>query len=215
MPPLLIAATTPDDPGFLALRSESLAQHFNMLRRLAENWQSGKNRFNAPGETLLGAFVNHQLVGVCGINSDPFSPQPRAGRIRHLYISERYREGKVIVRVRDIERLLAVVGRDRGLVTRDDRVLREAEALVKKLGVPVSYEPTSQAFYQPGLDRITVPERSQYKDSVKDGVVVYSAAAKHYSVLLHECCHATGHESRLKRMMSGAMGSPEIGRGVV
>lgn len=42
MPPLLIAATTPDDPGFLALRSESLAQHFNMLRRLAENWQSGK-----------------------------------------------------------------------------------------------------------------------------------------------------------------------------
>ena len=91
MPPLLIAATTPDDPGFVALRTESLEQHFNMLRRLAENWQSGKNRFNAPGEPLLGAFVNHQLVGVCGINSDPFSPQPRAGRIRHLYISERYR----------------------------------------------------------------------------------------------------------------------------
>ena len=93
MPPLLIAATTPDAPGFAALRIESLEQHFNMLRRLAENWQSGKNRFNAPGETLLGAFVNHQLVGVCGINSDPFSPQPRAGRIRHLYISERYRRG--------------------------------------------------------------------------------------------------------------------------
>ncbi|STT34850.1 putative acyltransferase [Klebsiella pneumoniae] len=63
MPPLLIAATTPDAPGFAALRIESLEQHFNMLRRLAENWQSGKNRFNAPGETLLGAFVNHQLVG--------------------------------------------------------------------------------------------------------------------------------------------------------
>ena len=91
MPPLLIAATTPDAPGFAALRTESLEQHFNMLRRLAENWQSGKNRFNAPGETLLGAFVNHQLVGVCGINSDPFSPQPRAGRIRHLYISEKCR----------------------------------------------------------------------------------------------------------------------------
>ncbi len=71
MPPLLIAATTPDAPGFAALRIESLEQHFNMLRRPAENWQSGKNRFNAPGETLLGAFVNHQLVGVCGINSDP------------------------------------------------------------------------------------------------------------------------------------------------
>ena len=76
-------------PGVRGATNESLEQHFNMLRRgkLAER----QNRFNAPGETLLGAFVNHQLVGVCGINSDPFSPQPRAGRIRHLYISERYR----------------------------------------------------------------------------------------------------------------------------
>ena len=36
--------------------------------------------------------------------------------------------------------------------------------------------------------------------------------AKHYSVLLHECCHATGHESRLNRVMLGAMGSPERAR---
>ena len=95
MPPLLIAATTPDDPGFLALRSESLAQHFNMLRRLAENWQSGKNRFSAPGEKLLGAFVAGQLVGVCGLNIDPFSPQLRAGRIRHLYISDAFRRQNI------------------------------------------------------------------------------------------------------------------------
>lgn len=95
MPPLLIAATTPDDPGFLALRSESLAQHFNMLRRLAENWQSGKNRFSAPGEKLLDAFVGGQLVGVCGLNVDPFSPQLRTGRIRHLYISDAFRRRKI------------------------------------------------------------------------------------------------------------------------
>ena len=95
MPPLLIAATTPDDPGFIALRSESLAQHFNMLRRLAENWQSGKNRFSAPGEKLLGAFVGGQLVGICGLNVDPFSPQLRAGRIRHLYISDAFRRQNI------------------------------------------------------------------------------------------------------------------------
>lgn len=95
MPPLLIAATTPDDPGFIALRSESLSQHFNMLRRLAENWQSGKNRFSAPGEKLLGAFVAGQLVGVCGLNIDPFSPQLRAGRIRHLYISDAFRRQNI------------------------------------------------------------------------------------------------------------------------
>lgn len=91
MAPLLIAAITPDEPGFSALRAESLAQNLNMLRRLAENWQNGENRFNAPGEKLLGAFAHGQLVGVCGLNIDPFSQQPRAGRIRHLYIAERHR----------------------------------------------------------------------------------------------------------------------------
>lgn len=78
MPPLLIATTTPDDPGFLALRSESLAQHFNMLRRLAENWQSGKNRFSAPGEKLLGAFVGGKLASSCWW---PSSPTPAPGLI--------------------------------------------------------------------------------------------------------------------------------------
>jgi len=62
-----------------------------MLRRLEENWLRGENRFNAPGEKLLGAFLGGKLVGVCGLNRDPFSQQPRAGRIRHLYVSEKCR----------------------------------------------------------------------------------------------------------------------------
>jgi GNAT superfamily N-acetyltransferase len=91
MAPLLIAAITPTEPGFAALRTESLAQNINMLRRLAENWQNGVNRFNAPGEKLLGAFKYGHLVGVCGLNLDPFSQLPRAGHIRHLYIGEHHR----------------------------------------------------------------------------------------------------------------------------
>ncbi len=92
MAPLLIAAITPDEPGFAALRAESQTQNLNMLHRLAENWQNEENRFNAPGEKLLGAFAHGLLVGVCGLNIDPFSQQPRAGRIRHLYIGERHRQ---------------------------------------------------------------------------------------------------------------------------
>ncbi len=85
MPPLLIAATTPDAPGFAALRIESLEQHFNMLRRLAENWQSGKNRFNAPGETLLGAFATSTSANatVAGASASScwsrLSPTPAPG----------------------------------------------------------------------------------------------------------------------------------------
>ncbi|CAM8680238.1 GNAT family N-acetyltransferase [Leclercia sp. M-A074-M] len=88
---LLIEPVTPDEPGYIALKAESVARNFNMLRRLEENWQRGENRFNAPGEKLLGAFLNGKLVGICGLNRDPFSQQPRAGRIRHLYISEKCR----------------------------------------------------------------------------------------------------------------------------
>jgi N-acetylglutamate synthase-like GNAT family acetyltransferase len=88
---LLIEPVTPDEPGYIALKAESIALNFNMLRRLEENWQRGENRFNAPGEKLLGAFLNGKLVGVCGLNRDPFSQQPRAGRIRHLYVSEKCR----------------------------------------------------------------------------------------------------------------------------
>lgn len=88
---LLLEAITPEEPGFIALKAESLRQNVNMLRRLEENWQRGENRFNAPGEKLIGAFCAGKLVGICGLNRDPFSLQARAGRIRHFYISEAHR----------------------------------------------------------------------------------------------------------------------------
>ena len=101
---LLIEPVTPDEPGYSALKAESIALNFNMLRRLEESWQRGENRFNAPGEKLLGAFLNGKLVGVCGLNRDPCSQQPRAGRIRHLYVSEKCRGlgiGKQLLTVAD------------------------------------------------------------------------------------------------------------------
>ena len=82
---------TPDAAGFADLEAESEAEKFHMLYRLEEHWRSGENRFSAPGEKLLGAFIDDRLIGVCGINRDPFSQHPRAGRIRHLYVSEKYR----------------------------------------------------------------------------------------------------------------------------
>lgn len=91
MTPVLIDTITPATPGFIALKAESLQQNFNMLRRLEANWLRGENRFNAPGEKLLGAFIAGKLVGICGLNRDPFSLDARAGRIRHFYISEAYR----------------------------------------------------------------------------------------------------------------------------
>lgn len=92
---ITLANITPDRQGFAALQTQSMAAGFNMLRRLEENWRSGQNRFDKPGEKLLGAFAGDLLIGVCGINQDPYLPGVRAGRLRHLYVDAQWRRMQV------------------------------------------------------------------------------------------------------------------------
>jgi len=86
---------TPDCPGFAELRSQSMAEGFNMLRRLEENWLSGQNRFDRPGEKLIGASVDGLIVGVCGLNIDPFTLKTGIGRLRHLYVDSGWRKRQI------------------------------------------------------------------------------------------------------------------------
>jgi len=86
---------TPDSPGFAELRSQSTAEGFNMLRRLEDNWLSGQNRFDKPGEKLIGASVDGLIVGVCGLNIDPFTLKTGIGRLRHLYVDSGWRKRQV------------------------------------------------------------------------------------------------------------------------
>jgi GNAT superfamily N-acetyltransferase len=61
------------------------------VRRLAEDWATGRNRFDRPGEALFGALTDGHLVGVCGLNVDPYAAEPRVGRVRHLYVLTAHR----------------------------------------------------------------------------------------------------------------------------
>lgn len=60
--------------------------------------------------------------------------------------------------------------------------------------------PSNEAFYAPGLDSVTVPTISQYKN-----------VGEYYSTTFHELTHSTGHKSRLNRFeqngASAAFGS--------
>ncbi len=87
-----IALVTPDTPGFVPLLAESLAGGHQMLRFFAENWHSGANVFARRGEVMYGAWDGDTLVATCGRNVDPYDPYPRAGRVRHLYVAEQYRQ---------------------------------------------------------------------------------------------------------------------------
>lgn len=81
------------------------------------------------------------------------------------------------------------------------------EELIDQLGVPVKCEAQNRAYYSPSADTITMPERSQFVDTLdQNGVVLEDARGKYYAVLLHESSHATGHVSRIGRDLTGRPG---------
>src|SRR6185295_8902008 len=65
---------------------DSEAAGSRIVRRLVDDWTAGANRFDRPGEALFGALMAGRLVGVCGLNVDPYAADPRGGRVRHLYV---------------------------------------------------------------------------------------------------------------------------------
>lgn len=86
--------------SFARLELESKAQGFNFLEKMNLEWKSGKNRFAQPGEILLGAFKDGNLIGIGGVNIDPYLDDKTIGRIRHLYVLKEFRRagmGKAIM----------------------------------------------------------------------------------------------------------------------
>jgi ribosomal protein S18 acetylase RimI-like enzyme len=64
----------------------SVREGFRFLTRLREEYASGANRFDGEGEALLGVFRGGEMVAVGGLNRDPYGGDPRAGRVRHVYV---------------------------------------------------------------------------------------------------------------------------------
>jgi GNAT superfamily N-acetyltransferase len=90
-----------DRPAIIAVRdapaalepwvADGEAAGSGIVRRLVDEWTSGVNRFDGPGEALFGASVGGRLVGVCGLNVDPYAAHARTGRVRHLYVLSPFR----------------------------------------------------------------------------------------------------------------------------
>jgi phosphoribosylglycinamide formyltransferase-1 len=88
--PAISPLRRPDlDLGALLAESEQAGLRF--VRRLVEEWASGANRFDRPGEELFGAWVDGRVVGVCGLNVDPYTAEEGVGRVRHLYVLSAFR----------------------------------------------------------------------------------------------------------------------------
>ena len=77
--------------GLAELVADSEQGGWRFVRRLIEEWRSGLNRFDRPGEGLFAARRDGRVVGVCGLNIDPHAGHVRVGRLRHLYVLSSYR----------------------------------------------------------------------------------------------------------------------------
>ena len=87
----LVEITDGNIRGLHSLVEESKRAGYNFLERTIEDWYSGANKFDRPGEKLWGLLIGKDLIGVGGLNIDPYTLTPKVGRVRHLYVREAQR----------------------------------------------------------------------------------------------------------------------------
>jgi len=71
--------------------AESEAQGLHFVRRLADEWVNGVNRFDRAGEALFAVRDGSDIVAVGGLNIDPYTTDPGTGRVRHVYVLTAHR----------------------------------------------------------------------------------------------------------------------------
>lgn len=72
----------------------------------------------------------------------------------------------------------------------------QRDTLICNMGIGYQ-EQGGRAFYRPSTDTVTLPPEASFDDEYG-----------YMATLLHECGHASGHESRLNRDLAGGFGSP-------
>jgi ribosomal protein S18 acetylase RimI-like enzyme len=75
-----------DSGNFAALSDDAHREGHRFLDRMAAEWHAGTNRFDRPGELVVGAWEGGVLAGIVGRNIDPHSQDATVGRLRHLYV---------------------------------------------------------------------------------------------------------------------------------
>lgn len=73
------------------LVQESKDEGFNFLLKLINEYKNEINTFNKTVECLYGIFQGENLIGIGGLNVDPYTENNKIGRLRRFYISKDYR----------------------------------------------------------------------------------------------------------------------------
>jgi len=89
MKPTRIQAVDPYD--WMEILRASREEGHRMVERLLNDFRSGANRFDQPGEALFAHLAGEAVIAAGGLNLEQETRFGRAGRIRRLYVSPQYR----------------------------------------------------------------------------------------------------------------------------
>lgn len=88
------------------------------------------------------------------------------------------------------------------VLPKKDYTIPEVEEMIARTGAIIKHDYQDRAFYNPGMDFISLPNQEQFK-SQED----------YYETKFHELIHWTGHETRLHRLVKTAsFGTQEYSR---
>ncbi|UOQ85762.1 GNAT family N-acetyltransferase [Gracilibacillus salinarum] len=73
------------------LIDDSLAEGYKFIKRLVDEYTLEKNKFDKNGEALYVAKINKEVIGIGGLNIDPYLNLSDVGRVRHLYVLRKHR----------------------------------------------------------------------------------------------------------------------------
>jgi len=73
------------------LEREADEEGYKFVGRAIREFENGDNSFSQRGEILYGVYSKSRCLGVCGLNIDPYTTKTGIGRVRHLYVSSKYR----------------------------------------------------------------------------------------------------------------------------
>ncbi|MRR42303.1 GNAT family N-acetyltransferase [Bacillus anthracis] len=82
------------------LVQERKDEGFYFLIKIISEYEKKINTCNKTGECLYGIFQGEKLIGIGGLNADPYTENNKIGRLRRFYIAKDYRRiglGKLLL----------------------------------------------------------------------------------------------------------------------
>jgi GNAT superfamily N-acetyltransferase len=85
------AVTPADLPAIRELASLGEAEGFRFVRRFADQLEAGTVQLDSRDEFFFAVFDCLTLLAVGGVTRDPYVDDPRAGRLRHVFVRKEWR----------------------------------------------------------------------------------------------------------------------------